>query len=118
MTEELSDFRRNYTPPFLSYLAHRDEAGLRAAYELGRQAMSQRLGILGLVTVHNDAFLEVIRAEKTSQSSYELARAACTFLVEALASFEMTQRGFMEGTVGAVRVEDPAHQPLPGERQG
>jgi hypothetical protein len=111
VSEKLADFRRNYTPPFLSYLAHGDEAGLQAAYELGRQAMSQGLGILGLVTVHNEAFLEVIRTEKTSESAYELARAACTFLIEALASFEMTQRGFMDGSV---RIEDP---PRSGDRQ-
>jgi hypothetical protein len=95
--DDLADFRRDYTPAFLSYLAREDEAGRRAAYELGRRAMSRRVGLLGLVTVHNQVFLDVLRQERTAESSVQLAQAASTFLVEALAPFEMTQRGFMEG---------------------
>lgn len=99
MTDQLASLRRDYTPPFLSYLTNEDEAGLRAAYELGRQAMRRSVGILGLVSVHNDVFLTVIRTAKTPESAHDLARAASTFLLEALASFEMTQRGFMDGGV-------------------
>jgi hypothetical protein len=99
VTDPLAVFRRDYTPPFLSYLVRQDEAGLRAAYELGRQAMSRGVGLMGLVTIHNEVLLEVIGAERTAASAYDSARAACTFLVEALASFEMTQRGFMDRAV-------------------
>lgn len=104
MTDDLTDFRRDYTPPFLAYLTRRDESGLQAAYELGRQAMSGRVGLLSLVTVHNEVFLDVLRTERSSESAYDLARAACAFLVEALAPFEMTQRGFMDGEA---RVDEP-----------
>jgi hypothetical protein len=102
VTDDLVHFRRDYTPPFLSYLVREDEAGLRSAYELGRAAMSRGVGLMGLVTVHNEVFLDVLSAERTVASATQVARAACAFLVEALASFEMTQRGFMDGA----RVED------------
>ena len=90
-------FRRNYTPPFLAYLAREDEAGLREAYELGREAMSRGVGILGLVDVHNRVFLDVLSTARTVEEAQDLAQAASAFLVEALSSFEMTQRGFMDG---------------------
>jgi hypothetical protein len=87
--------RRDYRPPFLAYLAHQDEAGLGAAYELGRQAMRRSVGLLGLVQVHNDVFLQVVRTARTADEAAEIAQAASTFLFEALASFEMAQRRLM-----------------------
>lgn len=104
--DALEDFRRNYTPPFLAYLSREDEAGLRAAYELGRQAMSHEVGILGLVGVHNAVFLDVVATVRTVPAAYDVARAASAFLVEALSSFEMTQRGFMDGQARD-RSQDP-----------
>ncbi len=103
MAEELTSFRRDYTPPFLAYLVREDEAGLRAAYELGRAAMSRGVGLMGLVTVHNEALLEVLPSERTVESATAVARAASAFLLEAIAPFEMTQRGFMDGA----RAEGP-----------
>jgi hypothetical protein len=94
---------RDYAPPFLSYLANHDEAGLRAAYELGRQAMGRGIGLLDLVRVHNEALSDVLPTARTVAEAAELAEAASTFLVEALASFEMAQRGFMEIGVRADR---------------
>ena len=98
MTDELASFRRDYTPPFLAYLVREDEAGLRAAYELGRAAMSRGVGLMGLVTAHNEALVIVLSAERTVESATAVARAAGAFLLEAIAPFEMTQRGFMDGT--------------------
>jgi hypothetical protein len=97
VTDTLAEFRRNYRPPFLAYLVREDEAGRQAAYELGREAMSRGVGLIGLVTVHNEVFLDVVATERTAESASTTARAAGVFLVEALASFEMTQRGFMDG---------------------
>lgn len=69
--------------------------GLRSAYELGRVAMGCSVGLLDLVRIHNEVFLEAIATARTPESAQDVARAASTFLVEALSSFEMTQRGFM-----------------------
>jgi hypothetical protein len=95
-TDSTSALRRDYTPPFLAYLAHENEAGLRCAYELGRQAMSQSVGILGLVRVHNEVFLDVMGTARTPEAAEGIARAASAFLFEALAPFEMTQRRFID----------------------
>ncbi len=97
MSDPVADLRRDYRPPFLSYLTHLDERGLSAAYDLGRRTMLRRLGLLDLVKVHNDVYVEVVSDARTLAEAQSLARAASAFLLEALAPFEMTQRGFMAG---------------------
>ena len=93
--DQLARFRRDYTPRFLSYLTRQDEIGLRSGYELGRQALRQEVGLLGLVRTHNDVLLDVLHTARSPEDAEEIARAASTFLLEALGSFEMTQRGYM-----------------------
>jgi hypothetical protein len=91
------DLRRDYRPRFLSYLTHLDEAGLTAAYDLGRRALQQGLGLLDVVRAHNDVYVEVVATARDLEEARGLARSAASFLTEALAPFEMTQRGFMAG---------------------
>ena len=97
--DPLTELRRDYTPKFLSYLTHQDENGLSAAYELGRQSMHKNIGLLDLVRVHSEVYVHVMSTVRSLEEAQHLARAASTFLCEALACFEMTQRGFMAGDV-------------------
>ena len=94
--EAYERFRRDYAPAFLQYLSDGGERGRRAAYELGRRAISQRLSILDLARIHHTVLLEVLKTHRTSHELEDIVRAASEFLVEALAVFEMTQRGFTE----------------------
>jgi hypothetical protein len=89
-------FRRDYAPAFLQYLSERSEPGRRAAYELGRRAIGEQLSVLDLADIHHGMLLEVLRTHRTSHELEHVAQAASEFLVEALAVFEMTQRGFAE----------------------
>jgi AmiR/NasT family two-component response regulator len=89
-------FRRDYAPAFLQYLSQRGEPGRRAAYELGRRAITEQLSVLDLASIHHVVLLEVLRTHRTSRELEHVAQAASEFLVEALAVFEMTQRGFAE----------------------
>jgi hypothetical protein len=89
-------FRRDYAPAFLQYLSERGEPGRRAAYELGRRAISERLSVLDLARIHHDMLLEVLKTHQSPQELEHIAQAASEFLMEALAVFEMTQRGFTE----------------------
>jgi Phosphoserine phosphatase RsbU, N-terminal domain len=89
-------FRRDYAPAFLQYLTEGGEPGRRAAYELGRRAIGERLSILDLARIHHTVLLEVLKTHRTPQELEHIARAASEFLVEALAVFEMTHRGFTE----------------------
>jgi ANTAR domain/Phosphoserine phosphatase RsbU, N-terminal domain len=97
MTADASErFRRDYAPGFLQYLSERGEPGRRAAYELGRRAITQQLSMLDLTRIHHSMLLEVLRTHPSPHELEHIAQAASEFLVEALAVFEMTQRGFAE----------------------
>jgi MarR-like DNA-binding transcriptional regulator SgrR of sgrS sRNA len=89
-------FRRDYAPAFLQYLSERSEPGRRAAYELGRRAIGEQLSVLDLARIHHGMLLEVLKTHRTPRELEHIAQAASEFLVEALAVFEMTQRGFAE----------------------
>jgi hypothetical protein len=97
VADPIANLRRDYAPPLLAYLARQDERGLHAAYELGRQAIEHGIGLLDLVTAHNEVYLDVASTARDAEEAHDLARAASAFLFEALAAFEMTQRGFMAG---------------------
>jgi hypothetical protein len=89
-------FRRDYAPVFLQYLSERGERGRQAAYELGRRAIGEQLSVLDLARIHHGMLLDVLKTHRSPQELEHIAQAASEFLVEALAVFEMTQRGFTE----------------------
>ena len=109
-------FRRDYAPVFLQYLSQRGEPGRRAAYELGRRAITEQLSVLDLARIHHVMLLEVIRTHRTPGELEHIAQAASEFLVEALAVFEMTQRGFAE-LLSTARADQDQRRPT-GEDQG
>ena len=101
-------FRRDYAPVFLQYLSERGERGRRAAFELGRRAIVEQLSVLDLARIHHGILLDVLKTHQSSQELEHIAQAASEFLVEALAVFEMTQRGFTEllSTLGSDQHQD------------
>ena len=104
-------FRRDYAPVFLQYLSERGERGRRAAYELGRRAIAEQLSVLDLARIHHDMLLDVLKTHRSPQELEHIAQAASEFLVEALAVFEMTQRGFTE-LLSTLRFDQPPGQDI------
>src|SRR5919202_33622 len=94
--DRLRRLHQDYAAAFLGYLARRDESGLRAAYELGRNAVSDPVGLLNLVHVHHEVLVSVLRTARTPEEVQDIGNAAAAFLIEALTSFQMTQRGYLE----------------------
>ena len=94
--DRLRRLHQDYAAAFLGYLARRDESGLRAAYELGRSAVSDPVGLLNLVHVHHEVLVEVLRTAHTPEDVQDIGSAAAAFLIDALTSFQMTQRGYLE----------------------
>jgi hypothetical protein len=92
----LRRLHQDYAAAFLGYLTRRDESGLRTAYELGRRAVSDPVGLLNLVHVHHEVLMEVLRTARTPEELRDIGHAAAAFLVDALTSFQMTQRGYLE----------------------
>jgi hypothetical protein len=96
VTDPLERFRLDYAPLLLRHLTQRDESGLQAAYQLGRRAMQDSVGLLDVVRVHNDLFLEVLTTARDLDEAVDLTGAASAILIDLVASFEVAQRGFME----------------------
>lgn len=90
----LERLRRNYRAAFLRYLPNRDEAALDAGYQIGRSAVVDGLTILDLVQVHHDVLREVL-ATGSPEELDGLTATAGDFLVEVLATYEMTRRGYL-----------------------
>ena len=109
-------FRRDYAPAFLQYLSDRGEGGRRSAYELGRRAISEQLSVLDLARIHHGLLLEVLKTHRTPDELEHIAQAASEFLVEALAVFEMTQRGFAE-LLSAARSEQEQRREIDEDRE-
>ena len=91
----LDDLTRDYRAAFLRYLPRRDEAARNSGYELGRSAVAEGISILELARLHHEVLLEVLR-DTRAEDLTAVATAASEFLLEVLATYDMTQRGLRE----------------------
>ena len=87
-----------YGPALDAFLQQPDERRRSVAYELGRDAVTAELSVLDLAVAHHDA-LEVALASADDASS--VVAAAGNFFLEALAAYEMVQRGYREAQEAA-----------------
>ena len=93
---ELEDLARDYRAALLRYLPRRDEAALTRGYEIGREAVTAGVSILDLTRIHHEILLEVLQ-DTWPEDVDAVAAAAAEFLLEALATYDMTQRGLFRG---------------------
>jgi hypothetical protein len=89
------DFLRRYAAAFDAFVANQGEATLRAAYELGREAVARELGVLDVAAVHHGALRQTLRRQSHLEPDIAVALGG-EFLAESLSAFEMVQRGFRE----------------------
>jgi serine phosphatase RsbU (regulator of sigma subunit)/anti-sigma regulatory factor (Ser/Thr protein kinase) len=90
-------FRSAYSAAFHEYVtAEAGERGLERAYELGRTAVGEGLGMLDLAAIHHEVLAEALALAGSPEEHQRAARAATEFAMESLSTFEMAQRGFRE----------------------
>jgi hypothetical protein len=99
MSTSLGRLAQNYRPAFLAFLNKPDEERLHRAYELGRTALANGVTLLDLVRTHHAAFGEVVTTVDTAAQARAVDDAA-SFLIEALAPYEMARRGYLERARG------------------
>jgi hypothetical protein len=90
------DLARSYTAAFGQYLASGGEDALRAAYELGREAVAAEIGILDLAFIHHDALASALSDASMRRDAGRVTQAGAAFFVESVSAFEMVRRGFKE----------------------
>ena len=96
VTDPLERFRLDYAPLLLRHLAQRDESGLQAAYQLGRRAMQDSVGLLDVVRVHNDAVPRRPDHRPRPRRGPGAGARLDTLLIDLIASFEVAQRRFTD----------------------
>jgi hypothetical protein len=87
----IEDLHRDHRAAFLRHLGRRREASLHAGYELGRSALAADISLLEVIRVHHDVLIEVLR-DTPPDDVEDVAAAASDFLLEVVASFDMSQR--------------------------
>ena len=97
-----AQFRTAYRSALAAHLADRSERGLRAAYELGRDAVERHLSVLDVASVHHEGLIAVLRSSSDGDDIEAAMQAAADFFVESLSAFEMVQRGFGEAREAAI----------------
>jgi signal transduction histidine kinase len=96
MTDKSLTIADRYTASLREYLVGGGEAALQRAYELGRDALGQGVGLLDMITLHHNALRTVLQIMPIAPQALEKTIAAELFLLESLSPFEMTHRGFRE----------------------
>lgn len=96
MNAATASFEGAYTRAFHAFLSDGAEANLRAAYELGREAVGRSLGLLELAQVHHDALVAGLRSAAGTEDVDRITLAGADFMAEALSAYEMVRRGFTE----------------------
>ena len=96
MSAPLDRLTRNYAPAFLAFVRHPDELNRHKAYELGRDALADGISLLDLIRTHHTVFGQLLAGSSTRTELTEMVDAAASFLMEALAPYEMARQGFLE----------------------
>lgn len=91
-------FNKEYAAAIQDYLTGQGEAALRRAYEAGRRALADGLGVLGIFAVHQAALTSALRSAKNQEEERVLGRAFGCF-AESLSPFEMVLRGVQETNI-------------------
>ena len=95
-----------YVAALRDFIRGRGEAELARAYELGRRAMREEIGLLDLMALHHGALATVLGAEGDGRNPGTIVADAGTFLSETLSSFEMVHRGFRESVATLRRINE------------
>jgi signal transduction histidine kinase len=96
VSDRLGRVEKRYVLALEQYLSGREEIALLRAYELGRAALGDGLGVLEMATVHARAVAAVLNRQRTDEERVRLLEVQINFFVEALSPFEITHRAFRE----------------------
>ncbi len=92
MKARLDELEPHYTSALQNHVENPSEAVLHRAYQLGRKALDDELGVLEMAFLYHAAILKLLSAARTPEQSARLLKVAESFFIESLAPFEMTHR--------------------------
>ncbi|HXA14882.1 MAG TPA: sensor histidine kinase [Opitutaceae bacterium] len=89
----------HYRRALRDYLRCKDNARLQAAYELGCIALRSGMGVFDMARLHEETLPKAMTCDGSRAEVAQQARAAETFLLDALSPFEAARRGLPEAYV-------------------
>ena len=96
MNPELRSLAKRYAQALQEYVAGRGEAALQEACDLGRQALSDGVGVHDMAAIQHRALVRSLMRVRTREESSSTLRTASRFIVESLLPFEMSHRKSQE----------------------
>ena len=96
MTESIVSLTEEYSAALRTYLETAGEETLQTAYELGRKALAEGMGVLDMAKVHEHACVGLAGSGLVSLDKQRQNHAVEAFFTEALLPFEAQHRGFHE----------------------
>ncbi|MBI4390887.1 MAG: ATP-binding protein [candidate division NC10 bacterium] len=106
MKDPLDALVEEYTSALQNYLGGAGEAALQQAYELGRKALADGLGILDMSAVQHRALVKGFLRAGTPKEGARTLKAAKHFFAEFVSPFEMAHRGFREANTALHRLNE------------
>jgi two-component system, NarL family, sensor histidine kinase UhpB len=111
-TNETRDLEQAYSRSLEDYLSNGSEDALRSAYEIGRVALADGVGILAMTDRHHAALSHILRRiSRPSSLQQDLSRAQ-EFFAESLSPYEMAHRGFREAISALHRLNETLEQEI------
>ncbi|MGB6473991.1 MAG: ATP-binding protein [Candidatus Sulfotelmatobacter sp.] len=96
------DREREYRRALKNYLSRGGEDALQSAYEIGRLALGEGLGVLDMAALHHSALKQLVLGTKRHESLQQDLDRAREFFGESLSPYEMAYRGYRDA-ISALR---------------
>jgi len=106
MNSQLPALTRQYAGVLRHYAQRQQEALLQQAYELGRKAIAEGLGVLDMARIHQRALAGCLRPISSDAKERDTLKAAETFFLEMLSPFEAAHRGFRQANLRLHQLND------------
>jgi signal transduction histidine kinase len=110
--DQKRDRERAYSRALEDYLSRGSEDALQSAYEIGRIALSDGLGLLEMVALHRAALAQLLPSMKPPESLNQHLDRAQEFFGESLSPYEMAHRGFRDAIAALHRLNETLEQEI------
>src|SRR5260370_2054605 len=97
---------RDYEKAMREYLKRADESSLESAYELGRRALEQGLGVVEFAALHEESLLHLLQNARSAAECENSVRLLGHFFIESLSPFERTHRGYRDAPIALRRLNE------------
>jgi signal transduction histidine kinase len=112
MRETMDKLEDQYTAALRDSIAGMGESSLQQAYELGRRALADGLGVLDMAAMYHKALAAGLPRDSTPEETALMLDSGASFFAESLSPFEMTHRGFRDSNIALRHLNQTLEQEI------